>query len=398
MAEIKQGYKQTDVGVIPEDWGVCRIGKVLSICHGRSQKNVEVTIGKYPILATGGKIGETNTYLYNKPSVLVGRKGTINKPQYIDKPFWTVDTLFYSDIKCDNLPKYLFYKFCLIDWQKYNEASGVPSLSSKTIESIQIPLPKPAEQKVIAEALSDVDGLIESLEELVAKKQDIKTATMQQLLTGKKRLLGFDGEWEVRSLGQLCHEINDGTHYTPKYVDNGVPFYSVENVTANNFSDTKFISEKEHYELIKRCKPEKGDILLTRIGSIGDTQIIDWEVNASIYVSLALLKINQLVDERYIYCYTKFHQFQKDIETRSLMNATPKKINMGDIKDVPILCPPTLPEQTAIATILSDMDADIEVLEEQLTKTRSLKSGMMQELLTGNTRLLSKEELTKVAA
>ena len=211
---------------------------------------------------------------------------------------------------------------------------------------------------------------------------------MQELLTGKKRLPRFSGEWEVKKLGEICSSINDGTHSTPRYLDDGIPFYSVENVTNNNFSNTKFISKTEHDELAKRCRPEKGDILLTRIGSLGQTKLIDWEVNASIYVSLALLKVNDNIDAGYLYRYTKSKQFIKDIENRSLINAVPQKINMGEICKVPIAVPPTKAEQTAIAQILSDMDVEIEQLEQKRDKYRMIKQGMMQELLTGKTRLI----------
>ncbi len=211
---------------------------------------------------------------------------------------------------------------------------------------------------------------------------------MQELLTGKRRLSGFSGNWETRTLTDVCNFINDGTHFTPKYVDDGIPFYSVENVTANDFTNTKFISHQEHSRLIKRCKPEKGDILMTRIGSLGDTKLIDWDVNASIYVSLALLKVNrQAIDEKYLYCYTKSRKFIQDVETRSLVNAIPQKINMAEIGGVPVLVP-TVPEQQAIAEILSDMDTEISALETRREKTRLLKQGMMQELLTGKIRLV----------
>jgi type I restriction enzyme S subunit len=161
----------------------------------------------------------------------------------------------------------------------------------------------------------------------------------------------------------------------------------VESVTANNFTDTKFISPEEHAKLIKRCKPERGDILLTRIGSLGDTKLIDWDVNASIYVSLALLKPNAEVHAGYLYGYSKSNQFVRDVERRSLLNAAPRKINMGNIGNIPIPLPP-LPEQRAIAAVLSDMDAEIAALEARREKTRALKQGLMQELLTGRTRLV----------
>src|SRR6266404_2484745 len=140
-------------------------------------------------------------------------------------------------------------------------------------------------------------------------------------------------EWEVIPLAGLCRSICDGTHFTPQYVEQGIPFYSVENVTADDFTNTKFISEAEHAVLIKRCKPERGDILMTRItaGVIGDTRILDWDVNASIYVSLALLKPNSRIVPEYLYRYSKSSAFIQDVERRALINATPKKINMRDI-------------------------------------------------------------------
>jgi type I restriction enzyme, S subunit len=153
-----KGYKQTEVGAIPEDWEVKKLGDVLKIRHGRSQHEIINPSGIYPILATGGEIGRTNTPLYSESSVLIGRKGTIDTPKYMDTPFWTVDTLFYSEISKHSDPKFIFYKFNLIDWYSYNEASGVPSLNAATIERIDQVFPtSKEEQRAIATVLSDMD-------------------------------------------------------------------------------------------------------------------------------------------------------------------------------------------------------------------------------------------------
>ena len=194
-------------------------------------------------------------------------------------------------------------------------------------------------------------------------------------------------DWEVKRLGEVSSSITDGTHATPRYVDDGIPFYSVENVTENNFSDTKYISEDEHKKLIKRCKPEKGDVLLTRIGTLGKTKLIDWDVNASIYVSLALIKVNNnKVDVNYLYRYSKSSMFVENVKKRSLLNAVPQKINMEDIGDIPLPLPPLL-EQKAIAKVLSDIDELIESIEKLIHKKKQIKQGAMQELLTGKKRL-----------
>lgn len=175
------------------DWDEKRLGQVLTICHGKSQRDVEVIDGAYPILATGGQIGTALRPLYDKPSVLIGRKGTINQPQYMDEPFWTVDTLFYSVIKDENSAKFFYYRFCLIDWMQYNEASGVPSLNARTIESIEIACPEPTEQAAIADVLSDMDAELIALESRRDKAHNIKRAMMQELLTGKTRLVQGGG-------------------------------------------------------------------------------------------------------------------------------------------------------------------------------------------------------------
>ena len=174
---------------IPEGWEEIELKNILKVKHGKSQKDVESYNGKFPILGTGGEIGRANSYLYNKPSVLIGRKGTIDSPQYTEYPFWSIDTLFYTEINSNINPKYVYYIFQTIDWRSYNEGSGVPSLNSKIIESINIRMPvKQLEQQAIAIALSNIDNLILSLEKLISKKKLIKQGTMQQILTGKKRL------------------------------------------------------------------------------------------------------------------------------------------------------------------------------------------------------------------
>jgi len=171
------------------EWDVKRFGDTLKVRHGRSQHEVVVAGGLYPILATGGEIGRTNVFLYDKASVLIGRKGTIDKPQYQDSPFWTVDTLFYTEIFNRILPKFIYYKFLMIDWRSYNEASGVPSLNASTIESIEVTMPTLDEQTAIATILSDMDAELVALEARRDKTRALKQGMMQELLTGRIRLV-----------------------------------------------------------------------------------------------------------------------------------------------------------------------------------------------------------------
>ncbi len=171
-----------------EPWRDSPLRDVLTVRHGKSQKDVERPSGKYPILATGGQIGWANTPLYSKPSVLIGRKGTIDRPQYQDAPFWTVDTLFYTEISPAADPRFLYYVFLTVDWRSMNEASGVPSLSSRRVESVEVQLPEVAEQRAIRSVLDDAGSGVAALQSRLVKARATKQGMMQQLLTGRTRL------------------------------------------------------------------------------------------------------------------------------------------------------------------------------------------------------------------
>lgn len=161
------------------NWRTFKIGEILKVKSGHDQKTIECENGKYQILGTGGEIGRTDSYLCNKPSVLIGRKGTIDKPMYKDEPFWTVDTLFYTDIKDDYLPKYVYYLFKTINWRRYNEASGVPSLSASTIESIKVKVPDLETQQKIVQILDLWNDAIAKIEHAVILERK-KTELLSQ--------------------------------------------------------------------------------------------------------------------------------------------------------------------------------------------------------------------------
>ena len=171
------------------EWKLKPLGDMLTVCYGKSHRDVIATDGPYPVLASGGQIGTAERPLYDKASVLIGRKGTIDKPRYMGTPFWAIDTLFYTAVKDDNCARFFYYRFCLIQWMQYNEASGLPSLSANTIESIEVTCPEPPEQASIATVLFDMDAEICALENRHKKTQDLKQAIVQELLTGRTRLV-----------------------------------------------------------------------------------------------------------------------------------------------------------------------------------------------------------------
>ncbi|MDV3617255.1 hypothetical protein CMU80_07325 [Elizabethkingia anophelis] len=193
-------------------------------------------------------------------------------------------------------------------------------------------------------------------------------------------------DWEVKEVKKIA-KIYDGTHSTPNYVDYGIPFYSVEHITSNNFKNTKFISEEVFFNENKRVKLERGDILMSRIGDIGTAKYIDWDVNASFYVTLALFKkITEKIDFKFITFSINSSVFAKELHKRTLHVAFPKKINLGDIGKCKIPLPP-LPEQKKIADCLSTWDSAIEKQNALINALTDRKKALMQQLLTGKKRL-----------
>ena len=162
-------------------WEKKKLKDVAEIKYGKDQKGIACENGQYPILGTGGVMGRTNEFLSDKPSVLIGRKGTIDKPFFIDTPFWTVDTLFYTIVLSNVNAKWLYYNLIKVDWYKYNEASGVPSLSTSTINKIPINLPSIGEQTRIANFLSAIDDKIYHTQKQIEKAGVWKKGLMQQM-------------------------------------------------------------------------------------------------------------------------------------------------------------------------------------------------------------------------
>jgi type I restriction enzyme S subunit len=170
------------------DWEEKQLDSILTFGSGQDYKHLN--IGDIPVFGTGGVMTYVNDFLFDGESVGIGRKGTIDKPVFLTGKFWTVDTLFYTYNFNNCIPKYIFYLFLTIPWKEYNEASGVPSLNKNTLGKITVFMPDTVlEQKDIAQILSDMDLEIEGLEAKKEKYQGIKQGMMQELLTGKTRLV-----------------------------------------------------------------------------------------------------------------------------------------------------------------------------------------------------------------
>jgi type I restriction enzyme, S subunit len=378
MELVAEQYKQTEVGLIPSDWQVKELDTILTFGSGRDYKQLQ--IGEIPVYGTGGIMTYVNDFLYDGESVGIGRKGTIDKPVFLKGKFWTVDTLFYTYQFINANPKFIYYKFCLIKWKEYNEASGVPSLNKNTLQKIKIALPELTEQTAIATALSDADALISSLEKLIAKKRNIKQGAMQKLLQPKEG-------WDTKTLKELA-KYRRGSFPQPYGLDkwyddtNGYPFVQVYDVD-DNFrlkNETKRRISKEAQEMSVFI--EKGSVIITLQGSIGRIAITQYDA----YVDRTLLFFESFIVpfDKFFFMLSIFRLFE--LEKEKAPGGIIKTITKEALSSFKISYP-KIEEQTEIATILSDMDAEISALETKLEKYKKVKLGMMQHLLTGKIRL-----------
>lgn len=186
-----------------------------------------------------------------------------------------------------------------------------------------------------------------------------------------------EGEWEEKVLSKISNAIFDGTHQTPNYIENGIPFFSVENLVSGN--KNKFISRKDYKIATNKNKPEKGDILITRIGKIGFSAIVEWDYEFSIYVTLACIKSSKHFNSYYLHSYFQSSAYQKEILSKSLLNAVPCKINMNELRETKVLLP-NLNEQQKIACCLSSLDEMIAAQGQKLDMLKDHKKGLMQKL------------------
>lgn len=209
-----------------QNYETLQLKNTLKIKSGKDQKQVEVENGIYNIYGTGGIIGHTNTFLYDKESVGIGRKGTIDKPVYFNQPFWTVDTLFYSEIYEGFIPKYIFYLFQTINWKKYNTSTGVPSLTSSSIENIEKSFPCYDEQLKVANFLTMIDMRIETQIKIINDYKILKNHIIKSYIkqNGTSYLLS-----EIAELGRgrVINSAEISKQKNPIY-----PVYSSQ--TSNN--------------------------------------------------------------------------------------------------------------------------------------------------------------------
>ncbi|HAT84582.1 MAG TPA: restriction endonuclease subunit S [Rhizobiales bacterium] len=423
---VKTGYKQTEVGEIPESWTVRPFEQTLKIANGQVNPREELyrdlilvapdhieggtgrlikrstardqgaISGKY--LFKPGDIIYSKIRPYLKKIISVNFEGLCSADMYPLSPLGGVlGEYCFHLILGDRFTKFV---------ESFSARSGIPKINREELSQFQCILPPPSEQKAIADALSDVDGLIGSLETLIAKKGDIKTATMQQLLTGKKRLPGFGegkgtkqtelGElpedWCLKTLGELFEITSSKRVFQHEWRTQGIPFYRARELAilgdTGSVENDLFI-DLELYEKHRRSYgvPQKFDLLITGVGTLGKVYVVVDDHNFYFKDgNIIWLKSKGLINSEYLKQLFLTSLIERQINEFSAGSTVGTYTITGANKtQLPF---PRLEEQEVISMMLSDMDFEIDELQNRLTKTKAIKQGMMQELLTGRTRLV----------
>jgi len=428
--ELKPGYKQTEVGVIPEEWKSSTVRGLASsarnaivggpfgsdlVSHDYVEHGVPVIRGQNMsgqwvsgtfVFVTSAKAKSLEANLARPGDIVFTQRGTLGQVSLVPgKPFESY-LVSQSQMKLSVNrevadPLFFFYVFTSEKQQELISGgtiqTGVPHINLGILRDIPVQLPPLTEQRAIAGALSDVDELIGALDQLIAKKLDLKQAAMQQLLTGQKRLPGFHGEWEVKRLGEIA-DVKTGPFgsslHESDYVRDGTPIITVEHL--GEFGVTHFnlplVSDSDRHRL-RAYSLEIGDIVFSRVGSVDRNALISPGEEGWLF-SGRLLRVR--TDRKKAFAPFLSYQFHgeafKGLVRNVAVGQTMACLNTQILKGIAVVLP-SLPEQTAIAEVLSDMDAELAALEQRRDKTRALKQGMMQELLTGKTRLVDSGKL-----
>ncbi|WP_414600152.1 restriction endonuclease subunit S [Helicobacter pylori] len=353
--------------MLPLNWQRVRLGDILTLKHGRDYKNFK--LGNIPVYGSGGYMLSINNFLHNGESVCIGRKGTIDKPIYLNGKFWVVDTLFYSYLFKKSIPKFIFYAFSIIKWSNYNEATGVPSLTKMTISNIEILLPPLNEQIAIANILSGLNRYLCSLRALILKKEGVKKALSFELLSQRKRLKGFNQAWQRVRLGDIC-EITTGSLDANEMV---------------HYGKYRFYTCAKEYYFIDKYAFDTEAILISGNGAyVGYVHYYKGKFNAYQRTYVLDNFSEHIIFVKYF--LTMF--LQSHIQTNRNEGNTPY-IVMATLKDFEILLPP-LNEQIAIANVLSTLDHEITSLKNKKSQFENIKKALNHDLMSAKIRVLKK--------
>lgn len=419
-SRIPKGYKQTERGVIPEDWKCSVLGKYASFKTGpfgsllHRSDYVEGGIPSInPMQINDGKIEPTSSmsitevaakklssFRLHAGDIVIGRRGEMGRCAYVnpDQEGWLCGSgsmiiKVSPDVDAHFIQRVLSSPVLVSAIENASVGSTMINLNQSTLSNLLIALPPTiAEQNLIACALSDADAIIESLEQLLAKKRQIKQGAMQELLTGKRRVQGFSGKWHNVHLRDCLLSSPDYGINAAGVPDSGnLPSYL--RITDINDDGRLIRNERvavDHPQSFDYIL-SKNEIVFARTGaSVGKSYLYNADDGELVFAGFLIrAKIDTLkLCPDFLAAFTRTSQYWNWVRMMSMRSGQPG-INGNEYSGLNLHLPP-LPEQTAIATLLSDMDLEIGAIETKLTKARQLKQGMMHELLTGRIRLIER--------
>ena len=363
---MKPGYKQTEVGVIPEEWEVDRVANLAHITTGGKNTQDRVDDGEYPFFVRSQVVERINSYSFDGEAVLTAGDGvgTGKIFHYINGKFDAHQRVYRISEFCNRLIGAYFFRYFSRHFfgriMQMTAKSSVDSVRREMIADMLIPLPSPDEQQAIVEALGDADGLIESLERLIAKKRAIKQGTMQELLTGRRRLPGFKGEWETKRLGDVGDIRSGGTPSTrqPHFWDGDVPWCTPTDITA--LLGHKYLTRTARTISAAGLQSSSAEVIpprsliMTSRATIGACSINQIPISTN----QGFKNIVPFADFD-----VEFMYYLMTTQTPGLIalcgGSTFLEIGKKQLSAYEVRLPKDRLEQTAIASILSDMDAEI---------------------------------------
>ncbi|TWW13719.1 restriction endonuclease subunit S [Dellaglioa algida] len=364
-----------------DDWEQRKLGDILKVNSGRDYKHLHS--GNIPVYGTGGYMLSVDDKLSQQDGIGIGRKGTIDKPQYLSAPFWTVDTLFYLTPLNNHKLKFIQQITYIINWKKYSEQTGVPSLSKNSIEKIDINVPEITEQTKISELLRTLDNTIALHLFKLEMLKKLKRGYLQVMFPENQRTIpylrfaNFSSPWEQRRLGEV-KDIRDGTHDSPKYHKTGHPLVTSKNLSDSglNMGDISLINNTDFNRINKRSQVDINDILFGMIGSIGHPVLISR--NDFAIKNVALIKNNQEIPNHFLLQLLKSPIFNKYIKNKSAGN-TQKFLGLNTIRNF-IFNVPETKEQNKIGSIFRQLDNNIALHQAKTEKLQQIKKAYLQKM------------------
>lgn len=376
---IPVGYKDSPLGIIPQEWEVKRLGEVCnSISSGNNKERNDN--GDYPVYGSTGLIGYSNVYIYDTSQILVARVGAHAGYVYCVNGYYDVsDNTLILSLKSIYHFDFAYNQLLHYNLNRYIFGSGQPLVTAGQLKSLRIPLPPLAEQEKIAEILSTWDKAIEKQTQLIQKLELRKKGLMQQLLTGKKRLPGFTDEWKKVKLGEIFSERNEINKET-------LPLLSItaeRGVILQSESDKRDISNEDKSKYKRICPNDIGYNTMRMWQGRCALSTLEGIVSPAYTIVIPNDNINPYYMEMLFKQPYMIYNFWT--HSQGLVNDT-LNCKFPDFSQVKVHIP-SLQEQTAIANILSSCDEEIRLAQDKLAAMKEQKKGLMQVLLAGKRRV-----------